>query len=752
MTEQEPEKPSADDIQSIVSQLAQDARAFIEEDINPKRVDAIDYYNGRPFGNEEDGRSKVVSTDVRDGIQAMLPGLLRTFCGSERALEARPRSAEDEAKAEEQTAFANLVYFNDNNGFRITHDRLLNGLREGFGCAKVWWDDTPHVSAIKHTGLSAEDLVGLADDPQVSLSDVTENENGTAEEPLYDATVTRVEPDGRIRVEAVPPEEIIVNATARNEDDALIFGHCTEKMVSDVIKMGYTQEQIEDAIGESSMDSTVEQARNPADDGVGDDGVVQFALRPILYSELWVYLDLEGAGRADLYKVCTVGDNFKVLHIEPANERPFACFVPLPEPHTIFGQSWADLLMDTQKVKSAIRRGMLDSLALTLNPRTVILDGAVEIDDVLNTEVGGLIRERVANAVRTQEHRFVGADAMVMVQYEDENAEQRTGRSKAAQGLNADSLQSATKMAVSATVSAAHQRAELLAYIFAESQRKLFKLILKIARRHQQRARIIRLRGGYVPVDPGNWDTELDFEVTVGLGSGMVEERKAVLTEILAAQQAALESLGPTNPLTSLGRMRNTLAKLTHLGGYPDEDQFWKQVDDEAIDRASAEAEKDPKNKMTDADKLAEAQKELQAMKSQTDLQLAQMEQGNKSAEIALKREELALKRIDSERSAELEKQKMLLEFELKKAELEAKYAADLEMQRIKAEFEQQKLIAETAAKREQAQIQAESARYAADKQAEAKVTTGTKKKISLTRDPASGRPTGATVETSGGE
>ena len=746
-----PEPPSAEDVQTLVKMLAQEARAYIEEEVNLDRAEAIDYYFGRDFGNEEPGRSQVISTDVRDGIQACMPGLMRTFTGSEQAIEARPKSAADTDAAEQQTAYARQVFFGDNDGFRITHDWLLNGLREGFGVVKAWWDEEEVVTTLQYTGLSAENLLGLEDDPFVELADVKQDTDDSADEPVYSAMVTRIIPDGRIHVEACPPEEIIFNRSARSKNTALLFGHCKEMRATDVIALGYTADQIEGSFSTDDMDEIIEMARNPGTFS-GDSDTGQFALRKILYSELFMLLDLNGKGRADLYKVCTVGGDFKMLNIEPAAERPFALFVPLPEPHTILGQSWAALLKDTQRVKSAIRRGMLDSLALTLNPRRVILDGAVELDDVLNTEIGAIIRERVVNATRMEEHRFVGADAFPMLDYEDSIAEQRTGRTKAAQGLSADSLQSATKLAVAGTLTAAHQRSELLARIFADAQRELFKLIIAIARRHQQKARVLKLRGKWVDVDPKNWDTELDFEVAVGLGTGMVEERKGALLEILAQQTEVSTQYGPNNPLTSPARIRNTLAKLANLAGYPDAEQFWKEVDDAAIQQAEEEENaKNPDGKKTPEDKLADAQKEITAMKGQSALQLKQLDLEAKKVDAALREKELAnAEALDREKLA-LEQQKTILDFELKKAEIEARFAADVEMAHIKQEFEERRLVAETAAHRDKAHIDAEAKRYAADKGAEAKVVTGTKKKITLSRDAATGRPTGATVETTGG-
>lgn len=690
----------ADSIQAAVTQAAQDAWNYIEEDFVPKWTKAIDYYHARPFGDEEDGRSKVVSTDVRDSIQATMPSLLRIFCGSEQAMAAIPRGAEDEQKAEEQTAFANLVFFTDNSGFRLTHDAILNALREGIGIFKVWWEETAVPQVAEHSGLSSEDMVGLLDDPEVELSDIVE-EPPTGGEPTFRATVTRVAREGRIKVDVVPPEEFIVSRSARSLDKAPLIGHRRSMTASDLLGLGYAWDTIEGHLGAVETSDQMQQARLGRLVTPDADTGYQQATRTALYTELWMPLALDpNVHEARLYKVCALGENYRIIHIEPAPEVPFATLVPIPEPHTILGQSWADLTMDTQRIKSAIRRGTLDSLTLALHPRRVVLEGQVDMDDVLNTEMGAVIRERATGATRIEEHRFLGDATLPALEYEDAVKEARTGQSQTSQGLNAESMQSMTRLAGSAMLTAAHQRVEMLARIFAERDgfKRLYRLIVTMARRHQTRARTIRLRGHYVPVDPKNWDVDLDFEMQVGLGAGLAEERRVALEGILAQQAQVNQMLGPTNPITSFGRMRNTLAKLANLAGYPNADQFWKPVDDAAIDAAMAEEANKPPEP-TPEQVLAQAQLEIERMKSEREFTI-------KGAELELKKQELELERLrllaeqaDKEADNERAQQQMVLDFEVKKAELEAKYAFDMEKHQMDMAAEAAKLRMELEAK-----------------------------------------------------
>jgi hypothetical protein len=223
-----------------------------------------------------------------------------------------------------------------------------------------------------------------------------------------------------------------------------------------------------------------------------------------------------------------------------------------------------------------LRRVFPHSLALAIHPRVGVVEGQVNVDDVLNTEVGGVIRMRAPGMVQPFSMPFVGQQAFPMLDYMDAMKESRTGITKAAAGLAADSLQSSTRAAVAATVSASQQRIELIARIFAESgMKRLFTGLLKLAVQNQRAERMVRLRGQFVPVDPRSWDANMDVIINIALGGGTEQEKVSVLTTILAKQEQIFQQAGIDNPLVSLAQYRNTLAQILALSGFKDATQFF---------------------------------------------------------------------------------------------------------------------------------------------------------------------------------
>jgi hypothetical protein len=343
---------------------------------------------------------------------------------------------------------------------------------------------------------------------------------------------------------------------------------------------------------------------------------------------------------------------------------PFAVFCPDPEPHTFFGLSVADQVMDIQLIKSNIQRNMLDSLALAIHPRVGVVEGQVNVDDVLNTEVGGVIRMRAPGMVQPFSMPFVGQQAFPMLDYMDGMKESRTGITKAAAGLAADSLQSSTRAAVAATVSAAQQRIELIARIFAEGgMKRLFTGLLKLAVQNQQAERMIRLRGQFVPVDPRSWDANMDVVVNIALGGGTEQDKIQVLTNILQKQEQILQLAGMNNPLVTLAQYRNTLAQIVSLAGYKDASQFFN-------DPAQMPPMPPQPPKPSPEEMLAQAQ--MAAI--QADIQ-------KKAAELKLRREEMV-------RKDDLERDQMEADLVLKIAEMRAKYGAQVDVAAIRADME----------------------------------------------------------------
>ena len=479
-----------EELQGIVGKEIDDAIDFIDNWISPQRATATQYYRGEPFGNEEDGRSQVVSMDVRDTVQAIMPSLMRIFHGSDQTVEYVPQGPEDVAAAKQATDYANYIINRDNNGFLEMHSAFMDALVRKVGILKVYWDDQTKYETVSYSGLDDASLAALMSDPAVEVEIVASEPMG---EPMQDpltgedmpvpmmhaVRATYTHPDGRVKLEAVPPEEFLISRESKSVEQADYVAHRRIVTVSELVAMGYDYDEVSE-LGASydDMDTNVERyTRNKALTNEMNERHDP-AMKKVLYVENYIKVDYDGDGIAELRKVCTAGDGNKILMNEPCDMAPFATLCPDPEPHDFFGMSVADTVMDVQRIKSSIMRNTLDSLSMSIHPRVAVVEGMVNIDDAMSTEVGSIIRQRAAGQIQPLSMPFVGQAAFPVLQYMDEVKEARTGISKASAGLDAGALQSSTATAVAATVSAAQQHIEMIARVFAETGvKRMYELV-----------------------------------------------------------------------------------------------------------------------------------------------------------------------------------------------------------------------------------------------------------------------------------
>jgi hypothetical protein len=399
---------------------------------------------------------------------------------------------------------------------------------------------------------------------------------------------------GRARLWSLPPEEFIFNREARDLDSALLVAHRTGKTRGQLIALGVSEEDLLEHAGadDSATDVTLrgnaeELARRDVA-GVGRVFGFGYTVDPelgraddkILYTEAYLTIDYDGDGVAELRRICCIGPQYHPISNDPVDERPFAVFIPDPEPHTMLGGSWADRTMDIQRIKSFLLRGTLDSLSASIFPRTIYTEGQASVADILNTAIGAPIRERTPNSVRSFAHVFTGKEVLPFFGLMDEIVERRTGQEKGAQGLDADALQSMDKQGVQAAISAAQLQTELVARIFAESTLKpMFRGLLRLLIGHQPRTRVVRLRGAWTDVDPRMWDAAMDVSVNVGLGTTFVDKKIAILMQTASEQKDILTQMGLQNPMTSLAQLSNTYAKILEYQGFKDASSFFNAVD-----------------------------------------------------------------------------------------------------------------------------------------------------------------------------
>jgi hypothetical protein len=670
------------ELQAIITQDLVDAVSYVDSDLSPTRAKGTEYYRGDLFGNEVEGNSKVVAMEVRDTVSAMLPSLMRVFFNSENVVEFVPRGPEDVKTAQQATDYVNYIFQNDNNGFLTSYAIFKDALVRKCGIAKFWWEDVEKVNIDDYTGLDEQTLEMLMQEPDAEVKIVVSYPDPNVDEMqmttvdpmtgapvvmpapmLHDVQIKRITKDGKIRIMAVPPEELLLDRRARSFDDATIIAHRQMATVADLIAMGYDQDEIEQNLSTTDLDSNDEYlARQPLSTTFGTNDAANPMMRRVLYVEAYSRVDYDGDGIAELRKVCCMGGGYQVVRNLPASYIPFADFPCDPEPHTspLEAMSIFDITRDLQEIKSEILRNTLDSLAQSIHPRTAVVEGQVNIDDVLNNETGAIIRMRAPGMVQPLSTPFVGQAAFPMMEYMDQIKEDRTGMSKAAMGLNADALQSSTKAAVNATISASQGRIELTARLLAEGMKKLFKGILFLVVTHQDKQRMVRMRNEWVAIDPRYWESSMDASINIALGSGDTNERLQALMMIMAKQEQILQQLGPQNPLVTPQQFSNTLRKIVELSGFKDASSYFQDIPADYVPP-------------------------VQQPKPTPEQILAQVQAESIKADIQKKAADLELQRQQMMMDDDLKRDQMAQDLYLKKYEIELKYNSQISTAEIDA-------------------------------------------------------------------
>lgn len=613
-----------------------------DSELSGDRAKSIDYYLGKPFGNEVDGRSQVISTDVADTIESLLPALLKVFVSGDEVVKFDPKGPEDIDKAEQETQAINYLVMEKNSGFQIFYTWFKDALLSKNGYVKVYWEEYEEVEKENYQGLTDDELAMLMQNDVELLEhseypdeiDQQQREQAIAQNPqaaqqimsqpakmLHDVKVQTTKQDGRICIENVAPESIMVSVDTKcvSLQQARFVQHREMTTVAELQGRGFDvpEDIADDYTDQFEQEQIARDLYNEQDDRNAGSGLD----RRILVKD--TYLVCHG----ELMRYVVVGQT--ILLAEEAEIIPFAAITPVIMPHRHVGRSVADLVMDIQLIKSTLLRGQLDGLYLGLNPRHGITD-KVNLDDFLVSRPGGVVRVTGGTPMENIMPLLspdVSSIAYPMLEYMDGIKENRTGVTKYNQGLDANSLNK-TASGISQIMGAAQQRTELIARIFAEGGvKELFMLVHRLMRTHSQRELILRLRNKWIAVDPRQWKTRTDLSVSVGLGTGNKDQMLGHLMTILQAQKEGIQ-IGLATPKN----IYNALAKLTQNAGFKNAEEFW--TDPEGVEqKPKEEPQPSPDAVLYSQTEIAKTKIKAEADNA-AKIQIAQMQLAAKAGEV----------------------------------------------------------------------------------------------------------------------
>jgi hypothetical protein len=597
------------EIQSDINSYFLQAKSY-DYRLSRERMKAADYYNGRPLGDEEPGRSQIVLTTVRDTIRSTLPSLLRVFTAVENPVEFSPFVADNEQlgmlhsdMARQATIYASWALFVANPGWTILHDCLMDALTSKAGWCRWTWGEQRATRVEESNRLLLPQLQSLLAEPGITAQRVTRRpmlpneKRAVAATPegaaylqagapaeFYSAQITRASARAWPIVETVRPEQVWIVADAEDVASARAIFHVRDKPASELIAAGLPRDKVERAASSSFnlRQSRERRRRDPASIGIQAASPGDKSMQLVRYVEGWCMIDTDGDGIAELIHVHCFGDTLELVRWDRTDEIPLSCFTCYREPGRVIGFSQADMVLDLQRTQTRVLRGILDSLGQSIFPRTVVQMGQVNIEDARQTAIGSIIRVAQQGAVTELAKPFIGQQALPVMEMLETMREQRTGITQTSQGLTSDDLQSTTPSAVAAQTGAAQDRLDMVARTLAETGlAPLYLGLLRMMARHQDRPTMLSLRGKWVPVDPRVLSLQWAVQVNVG-GKGSPAERMAQLGAIAAKQEQILAPAVANGqldtPLVGLPEYRNTLARMAELAGFADVTSYFKEL------------------------------------------------------------------------------------------------------------------------------------------------------------------------------
>lgn len=754
---------SDDELRSITDQEMRQAVGYYGGKLAAQRQKAMSYYLAKPTLDltppEIEGRSSVVSPDVRNTIESMLPQLMVKFAGSERVVEFEATKPGDEAKAEQCTDYVNHVVHVHNPGERIIYNWMKDALLSKNGIVKVWWDDRKEEKREEYRNLNAVELAQLMDDDEVEVTEQksypdeddakqrqealqqlgqqleqaslpAQQGNPQAQQAVmqlqqqmaqiqsappvlaFDVVCKRSKISSCVKIDNVPPEEFLISRKAKSIQDASFVAHRVARTQSDLKAMGYKN------VTQISGDDQATALNMERIERLGYDDELAYlqadtistpddSQRIIWVTECYIRCDYDGDGIAELRKVTRAGN--QILDNEIVDCAPFVSITPTPMPHKFFGLSVADLAMEAQKVKTNILRGMLDNMYLAVNGRYFAVDGQVNLDDLLASRPGGVVRVKQPGAAgRLDQGAGDSQLGMAMMEQMQGFLEDSTGWTRYNQGADGDSLNS-TATGVNIITNRADMRLDLIARNFAEGFRDLYRMILKLVSQYCDKEAFIRLRGQWVNVDPREWRNGFDCTINVGLGTGNKDQQVAHLMALLQQQQMGLQ-IGTATP-ENVYQAQQELVKAL---GFKSADKFFadpaKQppkpppTDPEQVKAQAAMALEQARQQGAMQMKQADLQAEQQKFQAETQLEMQriQMEAQAKQAE---QQAALEVQAANDMRDGAREQSRIELEAQLKAQEVQMKAA--LEAQRL--EFDRWKATLDAETKVLVAQIAAQA-------------------------------------------
>jgi hypothetical protein len=542
--------------------------------------DPLGYYLGLPNGKEVEGRSGLTSLDVADAIEWIMPQIMKAFTQNNEVVIFDPVRPGDEKQADLESQYVYDILMKKNNGFILIHQFVKDALMQRNGVLKVYYEEIEETRTDEYTGLTQEQMQMLVADKDVEILEMTTNsltiENSSIDGlpnlssiNEYDVKIVITKKVGKICIDPVPLEQFRVNSQHNSIalNDARFTAHIITKSASDLLEEGYDEDLVAKLASTDLIRSayrfymqnepTLIPATFPGDE----------SSKLVEIGECYLKCDRNGDGIAERLKVTTGGVQpaTVILDIDELDDNPWVSCTAILMSHKFQGMSIYDRLKQIQDNKTALIRNIMDNVYLQNNQRNIVVEGQVNIDDLLVSRPGGIIRAKRLDAIAPLQTPPISPAAMEMMNYLDTVRAGRVGVSPEGQ-VNTEQIGDRVgSEGIEAVMNAKEELVGLIVRVICETGIKpLMCKIRDIATKHFDSIEDYKFRGEWVQVRPTSWIKRSETTVRVGTGSGDHRAKQAAIQNIAAIQEKLVAA---NQPLTNPDKIYATLDDLCKFSG-----------------------------------------------------------------------------------------------------------------------------------------------------------------------------------------
>lgn len=565
------DKMSDDELSLILGSLENDSVSYNSE-FMAENEELLKRYNQEPYGDEEEGFSQVIATDVSDIVEADMTSMVRVFLGSGDVMVFEPMT-DDPADIEEakiKTKYINHLILKRPGQYKVIHDFLKDAEIQKMGVLYYYMDTVKDTREVKYKDLDEVELTLFMDELKSKDKSITKVEITQKDEIEIDGGADGQEVSRRfdvwlritteyqdIKIVNIATEDFLLSRNAATVDDAQMVGHVSYPTRSELVASGMSEEEVfkfststpasTDASNNNSNTGSAQSQNMKAirfrDEG-GNliDGAAfgEWCSQTVRMVTMFAKVDVDRDGIAERRRFVKIGDS--IVENEPYDHVPYAVTSCIIEPHKAIGNGRASLVIKDQSVNTALSRAMLDNTYDSTRPRSLLGDG-VNIDDFLDHRSDGVVRmnkgsgQKPSDAIFPLLTPYIGDKALMTIQYFDAQQSARTGSMLDSQGLEADQLQRETATRFSGMEQAREAKIELVARNHAETGfRKLYEGVTWTVNRYQDKEQQVRVAGKAIKVNPSDWKFPSLAVSQVGLGAGSGQKSVQQMTGILQIQ------------------------------------------------------------------------------------------------------------------------------------------------------------------------------------------------------------------------